>query len=198
MPRLLRLLTPIVILTALVSVPLRVSYAAPAGCKVSAETEAGQQAAITVLVNKARAAAGLGALTINPKLTAAAARHTKDMAAKDFLDHTGSDQSTMEDRFAAAGYNYASARENILYRWDLSAAEAYNQWWNSPGHKANMMADDVTEIGIVALCSMSSGKYYYTMVLGKPLDASSGGDGAAPANQPDQGAQPDGIVQQEE
>ncbi len=192
----IRHLLSLVILILFASVPLHTTFAAPAGCKVGAETEAGQEAAITALVNKARAAAGLTALAVNPKLTAAAQRHTKDMATKDFLDHTGSDNSAMADRIAAAGYNYAAARENILYRWDLSAAEAYDQWWNSPGHKANMMANDITEIGIVALCSMSSGKYYYTMVLGKPLDApDAGGGNIAPANQD---AQPDGIVQQEE
>ncbi len=117
------------------------------------------------LVNAARNAAGIHSLTMNPQLVAAAQRHSDDMALGDFLSHTGSDGSQFWQRMNDAGYNMSSGAENILYRWDLSATGAFDQWWNSTGHRNNMMNADYVEIGIAWTLS-DSGSYYYTMVLG--------------------------------
>ncbi|RMG88091.1 MAG: CAP domain-containing protein, partial [Chloroflexi bacterium] len=124
----------------------------------------GQAWAILNLLNADRNAAGLHSLTMNTQLVAAAQRHSNDMANGDFLSHTGSDGSEFWERIADTGYNMTSGAENILFRWDLSAAGAYQQWWNSPGHYNNMMNANYVEIGI-AWAQAASGKYYYTMVL---------------------------------
>ena len=92
------------------------------------------------------------------------------MAKGDFLDHIGSDNSTLGDRVTASGYGWSSIAENILVRNDLSVAGAFDQWFNSPDHKANMLKDDVSEIGITVACTTpASGtpKYYFTMVLAR-------------------------------
>ncbi|MHB8624913.1 MAG: CAP domain-containing protein [Aggregatilineales bacterium] len=151
-------------------------------CPEDAALQASQEPDIVALVNKGRTAAGLGTVSINKMLTAAAQRQSNDMASKDFLDHTGSDGSTASQRMTDAGYNWSVAAENILQRNDLSAAGAYDQWWNSPGHKANMMNPDVTEIGVAFACTAQGGKYYYAMVLGAPLGG--GNPNAAPIANP--------------
>jgi uncharacterized protein YkwD len=59
--------------------------------------------------------------------------------------------------------------ENVLMRWDMSADGAFDQWWNSPPHHENMMNPEFTEIG-VAFTQSEDGAYFYTMVLGRPLN----------------------------
>ena len=55
-----------------------------------------------------------GTLKMNPALRCAGRKHDKDMIAKDFFSHTGSNGSTPWDRIKSAGYgNYTTAGENI-------------------------------------------------------------------------------------
>ena len=124
---------------------------------------------ILTLVNAARAANGVPALAMNNRLVEAAQRHSNDMANGDFLSHTGSDGSQFGERVTDAGYNMTAGAENILYRWDLSASGAFQQWRSSPSHNTNMMNTVYQEVGIAYAVS-TTGKYYYTMVLGARAD----------------------------
>ncbi|KAE9211097.1 hypothetical protein PF004_g16019 [Phytophthora fragariae] len=54
-------------------------------------------------VNKQGTANGLAKLCMNKKLQTAAQGHSSDMAAKNYMSHTGSDGSTMSQRITAAG-----------------------------------------------------------------------------------------------
>ena len=121
---------------------------------------------ILTLLNAERNAAGLASLSLNSQLTAAAQRHSDDMAAGDFLDHVGSDGSQFWERIIEAGYPMTSGAENILYRWDTDPLGTYEQWKGSPPHLANMMSADYAEVGI-AWAQSASGKYYFTMVLAR-------------------------------
>jgi LysM repeat protein len=123
--------------------------------------------AVLSLVNQARSNAGLTPLTMNSLLVNAAQRHSNDMAAGNFLSHTGSDGSSVGNRITQTGYSWSSAGENILYRFDESASGAFNQWWNSPPHQANMMNATYCDIGIAHTYNSSAGRWYYTMVLGR-------------------------------
>lgn len=121
---------------------------------------------LLAILNQARNNAGTHSLTMNNQLVSAAARHSNDMATNDFLDHVGSDGSTLAQRMTDAGYNYVAGAENILYRYDTSAQGAFDQWFNSPGHNANMMNSAYCDVGIVR-AQGPGGKQYYTMVLGR-------------------------------
>ncbi len=115
-------------------------------------------------VNAARAAAGTGALTLDARLLAVAQRHSDDMAQGDFLGHQGSDGTWPADRVTAAGYVWNRVGENALFRWDLNAEAAFDQWWESAGHRDNMLNPAYMDVGI-AWAQAASGKYYYTVVL---------------------------------
>jgi uncharacterized protein YkwD len=128
----------------------------------------GQDARVIELMNTARTAAGMSGVTVDPLLTQAAAAHCADMLTTDVLTHTGTDGSQPWDRLDRVGYNWGNVGENVLYRWDASPEGAFDQWWNSPGHKANMMNADFTQTGVAA-CKHGSGKFYYVMVLAAPL-----------------------------
>lgn len=107
-------------------------------------------AAALAEVNRLRAEAGVAALTLNAKLTAAAQGHADDMAAKGYFSHTSQDGRTFVQRIQAAGYtNYTMLAENIA-SGQAGWYAAITAWKNSPGHRANMLNGNYKEIGLGA------------------------------------------------
>ncbi len=103
----------------------------------AAQTDAAWQ--VLGLLNAAREEQQLDPLAMNPQLLAAAQRHSDDMAQADLLTHTGTDGTEFWDRIADAGYEMTVGAENVLYRFNLDGAGAFEQWKQSPPHNANMM-----------------------------------------------------------
>lgn len=99
---------------------------------------------VIALINQARAAAQLPALTINSQLMSAAQTHSADMACNNFLDHTGSDGSWIGDRLRAAGYNSSSYSEIIAIG---TPQNAIDQWAADAPHWDIVLNPNVTEIG---------------------------------------------------
>lgn len=105
-------------------------------------------AAALAEINGLRAQAGVPALSLNPKLTAAAQGHADDMAAKGYLSHTSQDGRTFVQRIQAAGYtNFTTLGENIA-RGQQTWHAAITNWMNSPGHRANMLSASFKDIGL--------------------------------------------------
>lgn len=125
---------------------------------------------------------GLGPLDKHPALTAAAQKHSQDNAQMGDLTHTGSDGSRVSDRVAREGYDYSSVRENIAWGYS-SARSVVMGWMCSDGHRRNIMACDVSDIG-VGIAQGRDGRYYHTQDFGCPRGEScscSGGDGNVPS-----------------
>jgi len=133
------------------------------------------------LLNEARAEDELAPLTLDIDLLHNAARlYSDDMLKYGYptkrvggIPHIGADGSTANDRVAGEGYEANIVRENILSRWTLSADGAFDQWWNSPSHKANMMANDVSVMALAWTCDEETGEFYYTQVFAEPFVATS-------------------------
>ena len=121
------------------------------------------------MINTARATVGAPPLGYNALLTTTAQQHSNDMAAGDFLSHTGSDGSMFWERMRQNGYLLVNGAENVLYRGDADIAGAFNQWYESEGHRMNMLNPNYTEVG-VAYAVSADGTYYFTMVLGARVD----------------------------
>lgn len=138
-----------------------------------------QEPDLVALVNQARANAGLAPLVSNTLLVSASQAHSNDMAARDVLSHTGGDGSSVGTRVTRAGYNWNFVGENVLYRHNVSAQDAFNQWWNSQGHRDNMMNPNFCDIGVTRAQSVNTGRIYYTMVLARRSGVSS-----CPSTQP--------------
>ncbi|MBE8470149.1 CAP domain-containing protein [Streptomyces justiciae] len=111
------------------------------------------------LTNRERARHGLPALTVDPRLTAAAQAHSTDMIARAFYSHTSPDGSQPWHRAAAAGASRRSIGENIACG-QRSPAEVVEGWMNSPGHRANILKPDFTHIGIGFAGGGSAGTYW--------------------------------------
>jgi uncharacterized protein YkwD len=110
------------------------------------------------LVNVQRCARNLKPLALNPQLTAAALRHSNDMANNNFFSHTGSDGSKFYERIKDAGYHYKSAAENIAAGYSTPAA-VMNGWMTSDGHRKNILNGNYREMGL-ALVKKSGTSYY--------------------------------------
>ncbi|MFJ8667511.1 sigma-70 family RNA polymerase sigma factor [Streptomyces sp. NPDC093600] len=141
--------------------------ASPAPRPKSADTTAESAADPTAqqvidLANSERAQAGCGPLTANPLLDEAARRHSEDMAARDFFDHTNPDGDGPGERVTAAGYRWTTYGENIA-KGQRTPAQVMESWMNSPGHRANILNCSFEEIGIGL---HDSGGPYWTQVFG--------------------------------
>jgi uncharacterized protein YkwD len=136
-------------------------------------------------VNAERAAAGLKPLARAPELDLAALRHTEDMARGNFLGHTGSDGSDPVARLRAAGYVPLAWGENVAAGF-TSAESVVAAWMKSPGHRANILGNRFTEIGIAVLYRPGT-RYgtFWAQVFGArvadPAAAASSGQAANPA-----------------
>jgi uncharacterized protein YkwD len=98
--------------------------------KPDLETEA------LVLVNKARAAAGLQQLRQNAKLQSMARNYSKAMAWAGVLSHDLG--GGFQNRIASSGVKWLGAGENIAEGY-TTAQSVFNGWMNSPGHRANIL-----------------------------------------------------------
>jgi len=113
------------------------------------------------LVNEERTSRGLKPLKLNDALNAAAFKHSKDM--KDNigdLDHTGSDESSFDQRIKREQYAGFARAENIALG-QRTAQQVHNAWMSSPGHKGNILLADVTEMGL------GRDGNYWTQVFGR-------------------------------
>lgn len=100
-------------------------------------------------------------------LASAAARHSADMARRDYFDHASPEGQRVGARVTAAGYGWRSIGENIA-GGDRSVEVVVRGWMDSPGHCANIMNPEFRDIG--AACVERPGTTwgtYWTMVLGR-------------------------------
>ncbi len=86
-------------------------------------------------------------LTINPILTRAAELKAKDMASKGYFAHNTPDGKTPWYFLEQVNYKYKYAGENLAVNFSESR-DVTEAWMNSPGHRANIVKKEYTEIGI--------------------------------------------------
>jgi uncharacterized protein YkwD len=122
-----------------------VASVAPVAPAVPAPATGGAEDQILALVNAERAAAGCGAVSADPGLTAVARAHSEDMRDRDFFDHVNPEGLSPFDRAERAGM---SARaENIAYG-QPGPADVMAAWMDSSGHRANILNCDLTRLGV--------------------------------------------------
>ena len=119
-----------------------------------AETESGerqaestQAEAILKLVNQERSKAGVQPLTLSTKLTDIANTKAKDMSDKNYFSHQSPTYGSPFDMLKHFGVSYTYAGENIA-AGQKTADEVMNSWMNSSGHKANILNENYTQIGV--------------------------------------------------
>ena len=107
-----------------------------------------EESAFLTLINEYRQSQGIGTLTVNGKLTDAAAWMATDMATNDYFSHTDSTGRNPFDRMDDFGYDYNTWKGENLAAGVSDAATAFDLWKGSEGHNKNMLNERYKVIGI--------------------------------------------------
>ena len=106
---------------------------------------------------------GLGAVAVDPDLMKLADQQSEAMASRNKLDHDV--KAPLARRLGASGYPATVAVENVSAGYH-TLAEAFSGWRDSPPHKANMLKNGVTKLGIAAIYAPNTKyKVFWTLIL---------------------------------
>lgn len=109
-------------------------------------------------------------LAWSDKLASAALDHTHDMAKQNYFSHTGRDNSQVGERVVRQEYEYQVVGENLASGHG-SAKQAVAGWLMSPGHCANLMNPEFTEMGAAYVINPASDSaIFWTQVFGAPKE----------------------------
>ncbi len=124
------------------------------------------------LANGDRQDATLRLLTPNAVLQAAAQEKANDMAKLGYFAHTSPAGLTPWYWFERVGYKFAYAGENLAVNFSDSK-DVDVAWMNSPGHRANILNKNFTEIGIATARGMYQGREttFVVQMFGRPARA---------------------------
>jgi hypothetical protein len=96
---------------------------------------------VWALVNRERVANGVAALAWDTAGHRFARAHAADMARFRYVGHEAPDGTGYADRVARAPFRTLSTHENVGHAW--GPGELHEAFLHSPGHRANLLADDV-------------------------------------------------------
>ncbi|MDD0842820.1 CAP domain-containing protein [Pseudomonas sp. Gutcm_11s] len=107
-------------------------------------------------------------LAWNATLGGVAEGHSRSMANNNYFDHRDRDGRTPGDRAELAGYAGQQVGENIAAGLD-NAQKVVAGWLASPGHCANLMSPQFSEVGAAyAVDPKSDAGIYWTALFGAP------------------------------
>lgn len=128
------------------------------------------EAEVLRLTNAFRRDNGLDALRADKRLNDAAEDWSRKMAHRDVFEHSGGARQVEKQ-----GYDWSHWGENIAagYR---TPQEVVTGWINSPGHRANLLNEEFTEIGIGYYRMANDGgdapyTHYWTQEFAAPHDS---------------------------
>lgn len=130
---------------------------------------------VVELTNKVRQREKLGSVKPDKALNAAARAYAAYLAKSGTFSHTA-DGKEPASRAAASGYRLCQIAENLAMSENSDgfaakelATQTLEGWLNSPGHRANLLAKNVTDIGVaVARVAGTYPKYVVVQLVGRP------------------------------
>lgn len=134
------------------------------------ETTAGNQLAdadelclqVVELVNEQRQAAGLQPLTADPQLFEAAYIRGEEIMT--LFSHTRPNGKSCFTVLSENNIAYMAAGENIALG-QTSAENVMTDWLNSEGHRANIMSDSYSRIGVAAIPNTNGSGYAWVQIF---------------------------------
>jgi uncharacterized protein YkwD len=119
----------------------------------SAEASTGYRWRLFLRINETRVAHGLHRVYLSTGLRSAAQRHSNDMAANHYFAHTSPTGSTLYSRIVASPFERIGewwAGETLAWGTGTYATPraVVRGWLNSPTHRAILLSDQYTWIGI--------------------------------------------------
>jgi uncharacterized protein YkwD len=113
--------------------------------------------------NSKRVSAGVGSLTINAKLTAAAQKKAEYMFKHNYWAHVAPDGTDPWSFIVEQDYDYIYAGENLAKNFNGSK-EVVEAWYKSPSHRENLISDKYTDVGFASVNGILDG-YETTLVV---------------------------------
>lgn len=128
---------------------------------------------VTLLSNEERGKAHLGNLKVSTELTLAAEKKAEDMISRGYFAHFTPDGRAPWDFIKESGYEYEYAGENLAINFSESE-DVTEAWMNSPTHRANILNNHYTEIGVAAIKGKVDGKesVFVVQMFGSPKSKS--------------------------
>lgn len=116
---------------------------------------------VLVIINHSRVEAGLQPLTMDyGNMMLAAQARVKEITVK--FEHKRLNGDNVFTVFDEYGVDYRTAGENLAQGYP-TATEVFEGWWNSPGHKANLLNERFTHVSICVIKYQSS--YYWVQLF---------------------------------
>ncbi|MCK0473125.1 CAP domain-containing protein [Halalkalibacter sp. APA_J-10(15)] len=115
------------------------------------------------LTNQERRNNGLPELQADSSLSHVAREKSRDMQQNNYFSHTSPTYGSPFDMMRDYGVSYNSAGENIA-QGQRSAQEVVQAWMNSEGHRANILSNDFTHIGVGYI---EQGNYWTQMFISR-------------------------------
>ncbi|MFD3447476.1 CAP domain-containing protein [Microbacteriaceae bacterium 4G12] len=104
-------------------------------------------AQVIQLTNQERRKNGLSDLQMSSPLEDVAQKKAVDMDSKGYFSHTSPTYGSPFDMMKTFGISYSYAGENIA-KGQTTAQQVVTDWMNSPGHRANILNQNYTHIGV--------------------------------------------------
>ncbi|TSI20658.1 serine protease [Bacillus sp. HY001] len=118
---------------------------------------------VVELTNAERTKQGLPALQIDNELSKVARIKSEDMQKNNYFDHNSPTYGSPFDMMKKFGISYKSAGENIA-QGQRTPEEVVQAWMNSAGHRANILNNGFTHIGVGYV---ESGNYWTQQFITK-------------------------------
>ncbi len=121
--------------------------------------------------NDNRSKNGLSGLSENNLLSEIAKMRVEDMFAKGYFEHTSPTGDSASKMAGRLGYKYITIGENIAEGNFDGAEGLVDAWMASPGHRANILNKNYTEIGVASEEGIYQGQKVSmsAQIFGKPL-----------------------------
>jgi uncharacterized YkwD family protein len=117
---------------------------------------------VVQLVNVEREKNGLSALYLDRTMSDIARTKSQDMSANKYFAHESPTYGNAGNMLRQFGINWSSWGENIAYGQD-TPEEVVSAWMKSPGHRANILSNNFSFIGVGY--TISNGTPYWTQLF---------------------------------
>lgn len=148
-PTALLVIAAFVVLTAAFSQKITTYIHTPFGVVLGITSDITQDE-IVAFTNQQRTRQGLSELTTNQQLTQAAHAKAKDMFDKQYWAHVSPQGKQPWAFISEADYSYQVAGENLARDFQHSN-EVVSAWMDSPTHRANVLHQRYTQIGVAVV-----------------------------------------------
>lgn len=135
---------------------------------------------IVAFTNARRVEAGMTPYSSNELLHRVAERRLEDMFADQYFEHVAPDGRSAADEAEAVGYEYIAIGENIALGNFENDEVLVQAWMDSPGHRANIVHERFTELGVAARKGEFEGRttWIAVQIFARPLSTCERPNGA--------------------